>query len=84
MSRPSLSVEAGEATGVLLALMPVAKAQRLIRGLPATQNVKIDLSKRIVQVWVRPGETIQDDQLRKLIRDAGFDVREIKHIKLSP
>jgi copper chaperone CopZ len=62
----------------------VEGVERKIRGLPATQNVKIDLSKRIVQVWVRPGETIQDDQLRKLIRDAGFDVREIKHIKLSP
>lgn len=62
----------------------VQGVERKIRGLSATQNVKIDLSKRIVQVWVRPGETIQDDQLRKLIRDAGFDVREIKHIKLSP
>jgi copper chaperone CopZ len=62
----------------------VQGVERKIRGLPATQNVKIDLSKRVVQVWVRHGETIQDDQLRKLIRDAGFDVREIKRINVSP
>lgn len=62
----------------------VQGVERKIRGLSETQNVKIDLSKRLVQVWLRPGEVIQDDQLRKLIRDAGFDVREIKHIRGTP
>lgn len=61
----------------------VQGVERKIRGMPATQNVKIDLSKRVVQVWLRPGMDIQDDQLRKLIRDAGFDVREIKRIHVS-
>ena len=58
--------------------------ERKIRSLPATQSVRIDVAKHLVQIRLRPGETITDDQLRRLIRDAGFDVREIKHLKAVP
>ena len=58
--------------------------ERKLRLLPATQAVKVDLQKHLVNITLRPGETIADDQLRKLIRDAGFDVRQIKRIDPAP
>ena len=58
--------------------------ERKIRALPATQSVKVDIQKHLVDISLRQGQTIGDDQLRKLIRDAGFDVREIKRIQAAP
>ena len=58
--------------------------ERKIRELPATQAVKVDIQKHLVDITLRQGQTIGDDQLRKLIRDAGFDVRTIKRIQANP
>lgn len=58
--------------------------ERKLRSLPATQAVSVDIKKHLVDITLRPGQTIADDQLRKLIRDAGFDVRQIKRLNAAP
>lgn len=58
--------------------------EKKLRALPETQAVKINLGQHLVDLTLRPGQVISDAQLRKLIRDAGFDVREIKRVKPAP
>ena len=58
--------------------------EKKLRALPETQAVKINLGQHLVDVTLRPGQVLSDAQLRKLIRDAGFDVREIKRFKPAP
>ena len=58
--------------------------ERKLSSLPATQSVKVDLEKHLVSISLRPGATISDEQLRKLIRDAGFDVRQIHRLNATP
>lgn len=58
--------------------------EKKLRALPETQAVKINLGQHLVDLTLRPGQVLSDAQLRKLIRDAGFDVREIKRIKPAP
>lgn len=52
--------------------------ERKLRSLNATENVSVDIQKHRVNVTLRPGGQISDQQLRQAIRDAGFDVRELK------
>ncbi|MFM7315121.1 MAG: heavy-metal-associated domain-containing protein, partial [Cyanobium sp.] len=52
--------------------------ERTLRSLPGTESVKVDLEQRLVSITLRPGGEIADEQLRRLIRDAGFDVRQIR------
>lgn len=54
--------------------------ERKLRSLPATQAARVDIKNHLVDITLRPGQSISDDQLRKLIRDAGFDVRSIRRI----
>jgi copper chaperone CopZ len=43
--------------------------------------VNVDLEKKLVKVETRDGESISDEELRKTINDAGYDVLEIKREK---
>jgi copper chaperone CopZ len=52
--------------------------ERKLRTLGAVQTIKVNIEKHHVSVLLRPGKQVSDDQLRKLVRDAGFEVREIK------
>lgn len=54
--------------------------ERKLRSLPATESVRVDLEQRLVSLTLKPGGVIADAQLRRLIRDAGFDVRQIQRI----
>ena len=58
--------------------------ERKLGSLPATQSVKVDIQKHLVSISLRPGGTLSDEQLRKLIRDAGFDVRQIRRFSTAP
>jgi copper chaperone CopZ len=57
--------------------------ERKLGALPATQAARVDIKNHLVDITLRPGQSISDDQLRKLIRDAGFDVRSIRRIPAS-
>lgn len=52
--------------------------ERSVRRLPGTDRVELDLTRRLLSVTMRPGATIADEQLRSVIRHAGFEVRQIR------
>jgi len=58
--------------------------ERKLGKMAATESVKVDLNQRLVSITLRPGGEIADDRLRSLIRDAGFDVRQIRRLPPSP
>lgn len=58
--------------------------ERKLRSLSATESVSVDLQRHRVNVSLRPGGEISDQQLRQAIRDAGFDVRELKRFQSTP
>lgn len=58
--------------------------ERKLRSLPATESVNVNLEQRLVLLTLRPGATIADEQLRSLIRNAGFDVRQIRRLPPAP
>ena len=45
----------------------------------AVQSIKVDLNKKIITIYFKHGESIDDAKIVKLIEDSGYNVREIKH-----
>ena len=93
MASPLLNLSAWASTGAsrievaingMVCSFCVQGIERKIRELPATQAVKVDIKKHLVDITLRQGQSIGDEQLRKLIRDAGFDVQGIKRIQATP
>lgn len=58
--------------------------ERKLRSLSATESVQVKLEQRLVLLTLRPGTSIEDSQLRSLIRNAGFDVRQIRRLPAAP
>ena len=58
--------------------------ERNLRRLSLTQAVSVDLKQHRVTINVKPGAVVDDQQIRKAIRDSGFDVREIRTINPVP
>ena len=57
--------------------------EKKLKSLPGAQSVDVDLHRRLVSITFRSGSSVADANLRKLIRDAGFDVRQIQHSSLD-
>jgi periplasmic mercuric ion binding protein len=51
--------------------------EKSLRKNPATADVVVNLENKLVVVTTREGQDIADDELRKLITSAGYDVKEI-------
>lgn len=58
--------------------------ERNLRRLPGVEGVSVDLGQHRVAITLRPGSAVEDGQIRKAIRDSGFDVREISHGARTP
>jgi len=52
--------------------------EKKIRALSQTQDVYVNLKERIVAVELKDGQTLSNDILKKLIKDAGYDVTSIE------
>lgn len=52
--------------------------EKKARSLPQTQDVYINLKQRIVAVQIKEGQTLAAKTLTDLVKDAGYDVTEIK------
>ncbi|MEK9825815.1 MAG: heavy metal-associated domain-containing protein, partial [Methylotenera sp.] len=51
--------------------------EKKVRALPQTHDVYVNLKQRIVAIELKTGQTISDDVLKDLIKDAGYDVTAI-------
>lgn len=52
--------------------------EKNIRALPQTQDVYINVKQRMVAVELKNGQTISNDVLKSLIKDAGYDVTAVE------
>ena len=57
--------------------------EKILRKNPATQDVVVDLEKKLVVVTTREGQDISDADLTKAIGDAGYDVKQIARTERS-
>jgi copper chaperone CopZ len=55
-----------------------------LQTLAAAGSVKLDLEQRLLSLTLRPGLRVSDAQLRSLLREVGYNVREIRRLPASP
>lgn len=49
-----------------------------MRALTQTQDVYVNLKQRIVAVELKDGQTLSNDKVKAIIKDAGYDVTAIE------
>ena len=52
-----------------------------LRALDATQDVYVDLPKKVVAVEIKDGATLTPETLRTVVKDAGYDVVSVEMVK---
>lgn len=57
--------------------------EKTLRKNPATEDVVISLEHKLVAVRTRDGQDIEDADLRKALKDAGYDVTGITRTERS-
>ena len=50
----------------------------------SVEKFNVDLNKSSVFIWLREAEKLSDEQIKKLILDAGYDVEKITRSKSPP
>jgi periplasmic mercuric ion binding protein len=51
--------------------------EKKMRGLTQTKDVYVNLKQRIVAVELKDGQTLANDTVKNLVKDAGYEVVEI-------
>jgi len=54
--------------------------EKKARALPQTQDVYVNLKQKMVAVQIKDGEHLAPDVVSALIKDAGYDVMEMKTV----
>jgi copper chaperone CopZ len=57
--------------------------EKTFRKNPATEDIYVSLENRLVAIATRTGADIPDDELRKSLKDAGYDVKAINRTERS-
>jgi mercuric ion binding protein len=57
--------------------------EKTFRKNPATEDVFVSLENRLVAIATKAGADISDDELRKSLKDAGYDVKAINRTERS-
>jgi len=52
--------------------------EKKMRALPQTQDVYVNLKQRLVAVELKDGQTLSNDKVKAIIKDAGYDVTSIE------
>jgi mercuric ion binding protein len=52
--------------------------EKKMRALTQTQDVYVNLKQRIVAVELKEGQTLSNDKVKAIIKDAGYDVTSIE------
>ena len=52
--------------------------EKTFRKNPATEDVFVSLETRLVAILTKEGKDIPDAELKKALKDAGYDVKEIQ------
>jgi len=54
--------------------------EKKARSLPQTEDVYVNLKQKMVAVQVKDGQTLSANVLTQLIKDAGYDVKQIETV----
>jgi copper chaperone CopZ len=57
--------------------------EKTLRKNPATADVLVSLENRLVAIATKEGQDIGDDELRKALTNAGYDVKSIERTAIS-
>jgi copper chaperone CopZ len=57
--------------------------EKRLTALPQTQGVYVNLSRKVVAVEAKPGQSFDEAKLRAEIRDAGYDVVSVEAVPQS-
>jgi periplasmic mercuric ion binding protein len=52
--------------------------EKKMRALSQTQDVYVNLKQRLVAVEVKDGQTLSNDKVREIIKNAGYEVTSIE------
>lgn len=52
--------------------------EKKMRGLSQTQDVYVNLKQKLVAIELKDGQTLSNDTVKDLIKDAGYDVTSIE------
>ena len=52
--------------------------EKKMRALTQTQDVYVNLKQRVVAVELKEGQSLSDDKVKAIIKDAGYDVTSIE------
>lgn len=55
--------------------------EKKFKTLPETESIKVSLQTKIVDIDTKEGKDIPDDQIKKIITEAGYDVVKIERAK---
>jgi len=55
----------------------VQGVERTMRKIEAVQDVALSLEHKTISLWLKAGQTVEDDFLKERIKASGFDVESI-------
>ncbi len=55
--------------------------EKKFKSLPEVESIKVSLQTKLVSVETKSNKDIPDDQIKKIILDAGYDVVKIERAK---
>ena len=55
--------------------------EKKFKALPETTSIKVSLQTKIVDIDIKEGKDIPDDQITKIITEAGYEVVKIEREK---
>lgn len=57
--------------------------EKKLKALPATSEIYINLEKRVVAITTKDGKAVSDDELKKIIVDAGYQLQSVERGKFT-
>ena len=55
--------------------------EKIFNKRESVERINVNLEEMLITIYLQDGEFLDDDIIKKLIKDSGYDVREIKRGK---
>lgn len=52
--------------------------EKKFKGETSVDNVKVNLDESLVSIWLKENQSLNDERIESLVKDAGYNVAEIK------
>ena len=58
--------------------------EKKFKGEAAVDTVKVNLDDSLVSVWLKKNQLLSDERITVLVKDAGYNIAEIKRTPTNP